>query len=127
MNKKLALGMNPSTAAHRLRMDLLFTFVLAAGHRCYRCGKSLTRETFSIDHIEPWRKASDPVRVFFDPANIAYSHVACNSAQATPHNTGHTKYPQFVGVGRRPAATAADRRRVYNPKKRHEQYVRTGH
>lgn len=79
-NKHALLSMNFSTASHRLRMDLLYAFVIQAGHSCYRCGKALSRETFSIEHKEPWMKSFDPVKAFFDLSNIAFSHKSCNYA-----------------------------------------------
>lgn len=84
--KKDQLGMNPSTAAHRLRVDLLFKFVIELGYTCYRCDKELTRETFSIEHKEPWLNSSDPVGKFFDLDNIAFSHKSCNIKAADKSN-----------------------------------------
>lgn len=79
MKKHDQLGMNPGTASNRLVKDLLFSFVSAAGHKCHRCGEPMTRDNFSIDHKEAWLDSIDPVRLFFDLENIAYSHRACNS------------------------------------------------
>ena len=72
------LGMNPSTASGRLLKDLLFKFAIDAGHVCYQCGEELTRDTFSIEHIEPWLDSEDPKGLFFDLSNIAFSHLKCN-------------------------------------------------
>tara|TARA_B100001245_G_C22891839_1_gene429659 strand:- start:3040 stop:3405 length:366 start_codon:yes stop_codon:yes gene_type:complete len=83
MNTKQAqLGMNPSTAQGRLLKNLLFDFAIKAGHKCYRCGGELTRETFSIEHIIPWLNSDDPVELFFSIDNIAYSHLLCNIKDA---------------------------------------------
>ena len=78
--------MDPGTAAHRLRTDILWGFVKAANHLCYRCGKPMTRETFSIDHIVPWLDSDSPHTLFFDSNNIAYSHLACNVQDARRPN-----------------------------------------
>lgn len=80
MKKHTQLGMNYGTASNRLVKDLLFDFVSKAGHVCFRCGQSMAREDFSIEHREPWLDADDPVSMFFDIANIAYSHKSCNYA-----------------------------------------------
>jgi len=77
--KQKQLGMNPSTAQARLLRDLLFDFAVKSGHKCFRCGESLDRKTFSIEHIENWLDSDNPVEKFFDIKNIAYSHLSCNA------------------------------------------------
>ena len=128
MDKKhLRLGMNPSVAAHRLRMDILFSLVQASGHNCYRCGGTLTRETFSIDHKIAWLNSDDPKKNFFDLANIAFSHRVCN------YKAGE-KVPRKYNTDeeRRAAATAQQNRRrcengrMYDPIERRQHYLRTG-
>lgn len=122
--RQLQLGMNPSTAAHRLRMDLLFNFVVAAGHKCHRCGQPLQRETFSVEHKTPWLDSEDPKGTFFDPENIAYSHFACNSGAARKYN----KHPDPVQQkADRTVKRAAQMRSVYTKERRQERYLATGH
>ena len=83
MDKKLTqLGMNPSTANGRLLKDLLYNFVIQAGHKCFRCNEELTRETFSIEHTTPWLDSENPLELFFALDNIAYSHLSCNIGAA---------------------------------------------
>ena len=124
MNKqKLQLGMNPSTANSRLRMDLLFAFATATGHKCHRCGKPLLREDFSIEHIKPWLDSDDPVGLYFDIENIAYSHQGCNSAAARrPHKaaTEEERYERLQANRKRSKA------KNYTTERRHTQYIRTG-
>lgn len=84
--KNTQLGMNAGTAAHRLKIDLLFDFVIKAGHKCFRCGEELTRDTFSIDHKISWLDSENPVVNFFDISNIAYSHMICNFGAAKKSN-----------------------------------------
>ena len=83
-NKKAdQLGMNPSTAAGRLRKDLLFHFAAMLGHtQCYRCQEKLTKDTFSIDHIEPWLDSDNPIELYFKLSNVAFSHHSCNCGAA---------------------------------------------
>lgn len=79
-NKKTEqLGMNPSTASGRLVKDTLFKLAVEAGHKCFRCGEELTRETFSIEHKTPWLDSNNPLKNYFAQENIAFSHLSCNS------------------------------------------------
>lgn len=81
--KALQLGMNPSTASGRLIKDLLWDFVAKTGQdSCYHCGKKMTRETFSVEHITPWLDSDNPSEMFFDIGNISYSHHSCNVSAA---------------------------------------------
>ena len=77
MKKQQQLGMNPSTASHRLVKDILFSLIKDTP--CFHCGEPLTRETFSIEHKAPWLNSDDPVGRFFDLDNISYSHLLCNT------------------------------------------------
>jgi hypothetical protein len=81
-----ALGMNPSTARHRLRMDLLFKMATQLGHTCYRCGEPLTRDTFSLDHKVSWVNHKEPLQMFFDTDNVAFSHQSCNYSDGGKNN-----------------------------------------
>lgn len=79
VKKTSQLGMNPSTASNRLVKDLLFKLVCETGRNmCYQCGGELTRETFSIEHMNPWVDSEDPVKNYFDLDNISFSHHSCN-------------------------------------------------
>lgn len=72
------LCMNHRSACTRLTRDLLFKYIIKAGHKCFRCGGELTRETFSIDHKVSWLHGENPPGLFFDLDNIAFSHLKCN-------------------------------------------------
>jgi len=124
MSKHEKLGMNPSTAAHRLRVDLLFDLAVKAGHTCFRCSQPLTRETFSIEHKLAWQSAADPKASFFDLRNIAYSHLACNIGAAERLS----KYPSKEAQAqiRRPLRATSMRLR-YTAEGRREKYLRTGY
>lgn len=89
--KQKQLGINPSTASGRLIKDLLFNFVIEAGHVCFRCGRPLNRETFSIEHIVPWLDSEIPTELFFDRDNIAYSHLSCNVGAARRNKVHDSK------------------------------------
>lgn len=79
------LGMNDTRARKILNKDLLFHFAKQLNRGdCYRCGKEMKREDFTVDHIENWLNSDDPISLFFDIDNIAFSHLSCNrSAQRT--------------------------------------------
>lgn len=73
------LGMNPSTASGRLVKDILWSLIVRSGqHICCKCGEEMTRDTFSIEHLTPWLDCDDPVGLYFDLNNIAFSHQKCN-------------------------------------------------
>lgn len=56
-NETLQLGMNYSAAQHRLKKMLMFSFIQAAElDNCFRCGKKLLADDFSIDHEEMHQK-----------------------------------------------------------------------
>ena len=122
MDKKAQkLGMNPNTARRRLDRTLLFEFAVSTGHVCYRCGDPLTRDTFSVDHKEDWLNSDDPLGLFFDTSNIAYSHFNCNSA------AGAFKYA--TEEERRAARLETCKKhklKTYTPERRRAQYLRTG-
>jgi hypothetical protein len=78
------LGMNPSTASHRLRKSILFSFAKKLGFNwCYQCATEITDiDKFTIEHKEPWLDSENPPGVFFDLDNIAFSHAKCNYGAA---------------------------------------------
>lgn len=124
MEKQKQLGMNPSTAAHRLRVDLLFSFATKLGYKCFHCGKELVRDGFSIEHKSPWLHATDPKEMFFDLENIGFSHLSCNSS-----NKRHPTQKYFSDEERKAAAAIKMRewkRKNYDPTKRAEKYARAG-
>lgn len=98
MKKQTQLGMNPGTASHRLVKDILYSLVVKTEQNaCFHCGEQMTRETFSVEHKEPWLDSEDPVKMFFDLDNISFSHMRCNTAAARrvePAHGGIVRYKQ---------------------------------
>jgi hypothetical protein len=125
-NKHEQLGMNPSTASHRLVKDILYRLVIESGEKCFRCGEELTRDTFSIEHKVSWLHSSDPVNLFFDQSNIAFSHLKCNVENRIDPRVGKTKHTEYIDGNREPSKVAADKARIYSKEKRRTQYLRTG-
>lgn len=81
-NKKAQqLGMPYGTACGRLRKQLMFCLLQRLGEaQCYRCGEPITDvASLSIEHKSAWLDSDDPLKLFFDLDNIAFSHLRCNS------------------------------------------------
>ena len=114
---KLQLGMNPSTARNRLLRDLVAKLLRERKETCYRCDKPLNSD-WTVDHKINWLDSDDPVGLFFDVDNVAFSHHSCNSgASRTPMK----KYDSPTACKR------AWKQSNYSPAKRHEQYLKHGH
>jgi len=79
-NKTAQLGMNPSTASNRLNKQLLFSLGERLGMQwCFQCASKIESvEDMSVEHKIPWLHSEDPVGLFFDLDNIAFSHKVCN-------------------------------------------------
>lgn len=121
--KSKALGMSHGTAANRLRKNILFSFVCRLDlNMCHQCRTEiLSVEELSIEHKEPWLRADDPVKSFFDLDNIAFSHLSCNSGAAFPANKKYTNEKarlrakhkrRWARIGG-PEERKAHRRRIY--------------
>ena len=81
VKKQKQLGMNPSTASHRLVKDILWKLIVETEQdTCFKCGKKMERGTFSIEHITPWLDSENPLMTYFDLGNISFSHHSCNVA-----------------------------------------------
>lgn len=74
------LGESHGTANGRLRKAILFDLAGRCGMlRCYRCAVAIEFvDELSIEHKDPWQRATDPRASFFDLKNIAFSHLRCN-------------------------------------------------
>lgn len=116
--KRLQLGMNPSTARNRLLKDIVGKLLSEQNASCFRCGKPLNGD-WTIDHIENWLHSDDPVSMYFDLENVAFSHHACNSGA---HRKNGTRQPHKQKLKKE----AARKRKVYCPQKRHRRYIKTG-
>jgi len=78
--KTKQLGMNPGTAANRLKKHLLFNLSKRLDiNWCYQCGASIeSADEMTIEHKEPWLDSKNPKHNFFNIDNIAFSHPSCN-------------------------------------------------
>lgn len=91
--KKNQLGMSFGKANNILKKNLLFLLVQKLElDVCYRCEKKIeTVEDFSVEHKINWLNSENPIELFFDLNNIAFSHFNCNSNarnKNSPHLNG---------------------------------------
>lgn len=121
--KSEQLGMSYSTATNKLTRDLLWSYIQHCKHNeCYRCGGEMSREDFTIEHVEDWLDSDNPRDIYFDLANIEFSHRSCNSR--------HTRRRKYTTEEERKLAKRKQdrirRKKNYNPQKRREKYLRQG-
>ena len=101
IKKNTQLGMSFGTASGRLRKIILWKYICTNNHNiCFHCKKIIDSiDDLSIEHKKPWLDSDDPVGLFFDIENIAFSHTTCNygaarnarTGQQTDHGT-HNRY-----------------------------------
>lgn len=130
MKKAQQLGMNPSTASHRLIKDLLYYYgVDQTDTVCFHCGKFMSREEFSIEHKTPWLDSDNPVGLYFDLENVTFSHLSCNSGARRRELSRHGVKSRYNAGCRCALCVVADKEhsaKRYTPEKRRERYLRTG-
>ena len=74
------LGTNFCTASNKLKKQILFDLVRKLNlDNCFRCNKLIENiNDFSVDHKVAWLDSKNPVSLFYDLNNIAFSHLKCN-------------------------------------------------
>jgi len=92
--KAKLLGQPFGTASNKLRKSILFMLLQETNKDiCYRCGEKITDiNKLSIEHIENWMSAENPVESFFDLENISFSHLSCNSSVSHPTQQGENHH-----------------------------------
>ena len=80
--KSKQLGLNYSTAQHRLRKKIFFMLIQRLKlDECFQCNNLIVEiDDLSIEHKKPWLDVD--TRLFWDMGNIAFSHIGCNSSAA---------------------------------------------
>ena len=78
------LKMPIGTASARLKKNILFYLLFKHNENvCYQCNEKInTSEELSVEHKIPWIDSDDPIDLFFDINNIAFSHLKCNIGSA---------------------------------------------
>ena len=100
IKKEKQIGMPIGTATNRLRKSILFDLLRQTGkNKCFQCNQSIEDEkSLSIEHKIPYLDSENPVELFFDLKNIAFSHLKCNigAARKTQISThpSHSAYKQ---------------------------------
>lgn len=91
------LGMPIGTASNRLRKLIIFSLLKQTGKNfCFQCGAEIESEKqLSIEHKIPWLDSENPISLFFDLENIAFSHLSCNSSAARPRETKHPSFHNY--------------------------------
>lgn len=125
--KREQLGMNDSTASHKLRKLILFSLVCqTAQDICFRCQTKIENvEEFSIEHKTPWLDSSNPVNNFFDLNNIAFSHLRCNIKDRRKTNKKYFTDDELKAANQ--CRWRDSKRRNYNSELRRAKYLRTGY
>jgi len=122
MKRQQQLGMNPSTASHRLVKDILWKLIVQTKQDiCCKCNQQMTRETFSIEHIVPWMDSENPLELYFNLDNISFSHLVCNIKSA---RRGLNK--KYFTENDRLEASRKSKRKYQTTEKRREHYLKTG-
>ena len=127
--KKLQLGMNPSTASHRLVKDLLWFFICQTkdGVNCHRCGQMMDRDTFSIEHKTPWLDSDDPVGLYFNLANVDFSHKSCNyAAKRIPHKKYYSEEARLAACAKKTRDKWRELPKEEQQRIRRDKYLRNG-
>ncbi|WMM35529.1 hypothetical protein [Vibrio phage PJN101] len=130
--KRGQLGMDPGTASHQLRKQIMFSYIQHCGDdKCFQCGKQIKSvDDLSIEHKIPWLDSEDPKGLFFDLSNIAFSHLKCNVAARRSVKAvcgTETMYRKGCRCSACVEAKAAKHKKYYNPEKRKQRKQETGH
>ena len=101
-NKTAQLGMRIGTAQRRLRKRIMFLYIQKAGDDvCFQCGKLIDNiDDLSVEHKISWMHSENPIELYNDLDNIAFSHRRCNVRRQPPvpeHGTlnrySHSTFP----------------------------------
>lgn len=72
------------TASNRLRKSIIFMLLKKQNlNFCFQCNSEIVFENeLSIEHKVPYLDSENPIELFFDLNNIAFSHLKCNIGAA---------------------------------------------
>jgi len=132
LKKDKQLGMSHGTAGGRLRKSVMFWLVCLAGRDwCFQCGEQIETEScLSIEHKKPWLDSIDPVGMFFDINNIAFSHLSCNIKAGRKTNRKYSNKREVMDANNKAKREKRVLDKIKDPKKlkidRRAKYLRTG-
>lgn len=96
LKKKQQLGMDAGAASLQLKKSILFFLAQKCGMDiCFQCGKKIEYiNEFTVEHKTPYLNSADPLDLYFDMDNIAFSHGLCNTkarraSKPITHGTQH--------------------------------------
>lgn len=74
------LKMPIGTASNRLKKEIIFSLIQKLNEdNCFQCGGKIeSSNDLSIEHKIPYLDSDNPIELFFDLNNIAFSHLECN-------------------------------------------------
>lgn len=74
------LGMSFGKANNILKKSIMFSLIQKCSmDNCFLCGERIKSvDEMSIEHKTPWLRSENPLEMFFDLDNIAFSHLKCN-------------------------------------------------
>jgi HNH endonuclease len=105
--KAQQLEMPYGTARNRLNKAIMFELMKRCKlDICYQCKKKINLvDDLSVEHKIPWLDSEDPVGLFFDLDNIAFSHTKCNYGAARrpevpPQSAGKIGSSGYKGVSK---------------------------
>jgi hypothetical protein len=100
--KVFQLGMPQGTASNRLRKSIILMLLKKLNlNFCYQCGEEIEYENdLSVEHKTPWLDSENPIKLFFDLENIAFSHLHCNIRAARKYERNKTPCPSWCAYKR---------------------------
>lgn len=84
-DKKAAqLGMSHAHASIILKKNIMFDLIKRCNlDICFQCKNKIENvEDLSIEHKKHWQDSENPIELFFNLDNIAFSHKSCNYSAA---------------------------------------------
>lgn len=119
--------MDDATASHKLRKLILFSLIQqTAKDICFRCQTKIeVVEDLSIEHKIPLLDSSNPVSIFFDLDNIAFSHLKCNIAYRRKPNKKYFTEDELRTANQ--LRWRNSKRRNYSSEARRAKYLRAGY
>lgn len=95
----------------------------------FSVGEKISRENFSVEHKIPWLDSENPVKLYFDLDNIAFSHLSCNIGAGRRNIAKCGTLSAYKRGCRCESCTAEatfSSKQKYTPQKRRDRYLRNG-